>query len=119
LRPVTVEDWYDCGNAHSLIVANRYLLDRASHFKKRANSIIIPPCHIDDSAEVTNSIVGPYVSIGEAAIVESSIIKDTIIDPFAEVENSLLSDTIIGQKAIVRGTFKKLNVGDSSELEST
>ncbi len=119
LRPVTVEEWHDCGNVPSLVIANRYLLDRSHYFKKRTDSIIIPPCYIHDSAQTTRSIIGPYVSIGEGAIVDSSIIKDSIINPFAQVERVLLTDTIIGQKAVVHGAFEKLNVGDSSEMEST
>ena len=118
IKTVMVEDWHDCGNVQALIATNRYLLDKKHYFKKRGGSIVIPPTHIDDSAEINNSIIGPYVSIGEGAIVESSIIKDTIISPFAQVEKCLLTETVIGQRAIVKGDFEKLNVGDSSQLES-
>jgi hypothetical protein len=33
------------------------------------------------------------------------------------VENDMLDHSIIGEKAVVRGKFKKLNVGDSSMIE--
>ncbi|MEO0225670.1 MAG: sugar phosphate nucleotidyltransferase [candidate division WOR-3 bacterium] len=118
-KPITVENWFDCGNVQSLITANRYLLNQRHHCRTYADSVIIPPCYIDDTAQIQNSIVGPYVSIGAGVKIDSSIIKESIINPFAQIEKSILTDTIIGQRATVRGSFKKLNVGDSSEMEST
>jgi hypothetical protein len=33
------------------------------------------------------------------------------------VVNALLEDSIVGSNAIVRGNYKRINIGDSSELE--
>jgi glucose-1-phosphate thymidylyltransferase len=115
-RIVKIDDWYDCGTAAALIETNRHLLKKAHHFKKRKNTILISPVYIDDSAKITNSIIGPNVSIGRNAVVEDSIIKDSIINSTAIVRNALLSESIVGEKAIVRGGYKRLNVSDSSEI---
>ena len=117
-RVVKIDKWYDCGTAASLIESNRYLLQKASYFKKRPKTIILPPVYLADSATITDSIIGPYVSIGNNAIIKNSIIKDSIINNFATVENELLAESIVGEKAVVHGGFKKLNVSDSSVLES-
>lgn len=119
IRAVKVDEWYDCGNANSLIEANRYLLNKNHYYSKREGSIIIPPCYIDDSADLKESIVGPYVSVGAEAFIGCSIMKDAIVNPYAQVKNMLVTNSIIGEKAIVKGTYKRLNVGDSSEMVTT
>ncbi len=116
-RVVKVDKWYDCGTAAALIKTNHHLLQKTHHFKKRNNTIIVPPVYIDDSADIIASIIGPNVSIGEDVIIKNSIIKDSIVNRNAKVENALLSESIIGERAVVKGGFKKLNVSDSSVIE--
>jgi len=112
-----IDKWYDCGTAAALIETNRHLLQKTHHFRKRGKTIIIPLVYIDDSAEITGSIIGPNVSIGENVIIKNSVIKDSIVNRNANVENALLSESIIGEKSVVKGGFKKLNVSDSSVIE--
>ena len=63
-----------------------------------------------------NSILGPYVSVADKAVIRDSIIKDSIISERAEVNNSRLQSSLIGNNAMVHGVFHQLNVGDSSEI---
>jgi glucose-1-phosphate thymidylyltransferase len=49
--------------------------------------------------------------------VENTIVRNSIISEGATVLNSLIEDSIIGSNAIVRGKYKRINIGDSSELE--
>ncbi len=132
-----VDVWEDCGTVESLLRTNRYLLcKRVSNGQGGVNSIIIPPVHIARSASVTNSILGPYVHIGERSTVTdsivgpyvslspdsqvvSSIVKDSIINEGSFIEAATLSSSLIGQNATVRGAFERLNVGDSSEIDSS
>lgn len=78
---------------------------------------MIAPVFIPDSADVSDSLLGPYVSIGENARIKQSIIIDSIINSDALLEGAMLSRSIVGENAVVRGNFKKLNVGDSSMIE--
>ena len=112
-----IDKWYDCGTAASLIETNRHLLKKTHHFKKRKKSIIVPPVYIEDSATISNSIIGPNVSIGKNVVIKDSIIKDSIINNGARVENARLTESIIGENAVVKSGFKKLNVSDSSVVE--
>lgn len=114
---VKIDKWYDCGTAAALIETNRHLLQKTHHYKKRKNTIIAPPVYIDDSAEIVDAVIGPNVSIGESAIIKNSVIKDSIVNTRANVENALLAKSIVGQNAVVKGSFKKLNVSDSSVIE--
>jgi glucose-1-phosphate thymidylyltransferase len=46
-------------------------------------------------------------------------VRNSIISQGATVENVLLDLSVVGENAVVRGTYQRLNVGDSSEVEST
>jgi glucose-1-phosphate thymidylyltransferase len=112
-----IKSWFDCGTAKAMIETNRHLLKKTHHFKTRRRCIIVPPVYIADSAQVADAIIGPNVSVGEDVIIHNSVIKDSIINSAATVEHALLTESIIGEKAIVRGGFKRLNVSDSSVIE--
>ena len=111
-----VDAWYDCGKTETLLQTNRELLDLRGETNHLAGSMIVDPVAIDPSATVENCIIGPYVSIAAGASVRDSLIKDSIINQGARVESSLLASSIVGDHATVRGNFKNLNVGDSSEV---
>jgi glucose-1-phosphate thymidylyltransferase len=55
--------------------------------------------------------------VAAGAVVRNSIVKNAIINESAIVEDVLLDASVIGDHAVVRGAFKRLNVGDSSEVE--
>ncbi len=112
-----IDKWYDCGTATALIQTNRHLLKRMHHSKPRKRTIIIPPVFIDDSAQVENAIIGPYVSIAERAVVKNALVHDSIINREAAIENALVAESIVGNSSRVKGGFKKLNVSDSSQVE--
>ena len=122
-----VQGWYDCGTADTLLDSNRHLLNQQhsvvrplvadgvlSSFRK--NNIIHSPVYIAPSAHIENSIIGPYATIGEEAVIEGSIIQDSIIDAKASVQKAQLDRSIVGREALVRGTLKSLNVSDHSEV---
>ena len=112
--PVT--EWFDCGTLEALLETNRHLLEGASVPAHTADSVVVPPVHIDPSASVRESVVGPYVSIGAGAEVRRSVIRNSIIGEEAVVEHAMLEDSLIGFQAAVRGRSSRLNVGDLSEI---
>lgn len=116
-RTFDVEGWYDCGKPETLLSTNRFLLDKRSSPSAVTNSIVIPPSYISPKANIENSIIGPYASVADGAVVRESIIKDSIISFGACVQSSLLDQSIIGNNATVNGHFHKLNVGNSSTIE--
>jgi glucose-1-phosphate thymidylyltransferase len=118
LEAETIPVWEDCGTREALLKTNRYLLKKCCHARQIEGSVILPPVYISDRAQIVNSIIGPYVSISEDAVVEHSIVRDCIISEGAHIENRVLEASLIGKDALVRGTFQRLNVGDSSEIDS-
>ena len=116
----TVEVWEDCGTPAAVLHTNRYLLEHGQANGEQAhpvNSVIIPPVHIAPTARVENSVVGPYVTIGEGAEVRCSIIRDSIIDAGAIIEDAMLDQSLVGKDAVVRDRFRRFNVGDSSAVD--
>jgi glucose-1-phosphate thymidylyltransferase len=120
LEVETIPIWEDCGTREAILKTNRYLLTKqGSQAKQVEGSVILPPVYISDNACIKNSIIGPYVSISENAKVQDSIVRDCIISEGSQIENAMLESSLVGKDALVRGTFERLNVGDSSEVDSS
>ena len=63
------------------------------------------------------AIIGPYVTIADEGVIKNSIVRDSIIDERAHIEGAMLSESLIGRDAKVSGSFERLNVGDSSQVD--
>ena len=111
-----VEGWYDCGKPETMLQTNKHLLDKHSASHSIDGSVIIPPVFIAENARIERSVIGPYATVAAGATVKDSHLRNSIVSDGATVSRSLLEDSIIGNNAIVRGNFKRLNVGDSSEI---
>jgi glucose-1-phosphate thymidylyltransferase len=114
--PFVIDEWFDCGKPEAMLETNRKLLKNAPNTPPIEGSIIIPPVSISPGAEIVNSIIGPYVSIAERCVIHSSVVRDSVISEGATVTDALLEASLIGANAVIRGGFKKLDVGDSSEI---
>lgn len=113
----TVPMWHDCGTVEALLETNRYLLDNGHHTAERSDSVvIIPPVYVAPSAVLEQSVVGPYVSIADGAVVRNAIVRDSIINAGAEIESVILTRSLIGDRATVDGISQELNVGDQSDI---
>jgi glucose-1-phosphate thymidylyltransferase len=118
IEAAPVQGWYDCGTIEALLDTNRVLLENG-HQKVSAtsDSVIIPPVCIEEGAHIRRSVVGPYVSVASGAAIENSIIHDSIINAGASVQDTLLQRSLIGEHAMVKGGYKRLNIGDSSAVQ--
>ncbi len=118
IRPFKVDGWYDCGKTETLLETNRELLESRGDAPGRApaGTVIVPPVALDPTAVIEHSIIGPHVSIAARAVVREAVVKNSIVNEDAVVERILLEGSVIGENALVRGTFRHLNVGDSSEV---
>jgi glucose-1-phosphate thymidylyltransferase len=115
--PYHVEGWYDCGKSDTLLSTNRYLLGKKSTHRNMEGVLIIPPVYIAENCKIEKSVIGPYATIADGAKVSESIIRNSIIGDDAKVTCSLLEDSLIGNNSVISGSYKRLNAGDSSEIE--
>ncbi len=112
-----LDGWYDCGKPETLLSTNRALLDRKSQSRSIASAVIHEPVFIAESASVEDAVLGPYATIGAGATVRNAVIRDTIIGDDAVIEGVLLEGSILGNKVQLRGAFRHINAGDSSEID--
>jgi glucose-1-phosphate thymidylyltransferase len=118
-RTLDVDNWFDCGKKDILLDTNATLLKRGggnSSTFKFENTIIIPPVFIGKNCKITNCIIGPNVSVGDNAIMNYSIVKESIIGPYAQIEFAILERSLLGNDAYLKGMKQSLNIGDSTEL---
>jgi glucose-1-phosphate thymidylyltransferase len=114
--------WEDCGKPETVLHTNRYLLDSGhdnSASVSAGRSVIVPPVYIAPTARVVQSVIGPYATIADGCEVHNSIVRDSIIDSGARIEDAMLERSLIGERAVVRGRYRVLNVGDSSHVDDS
>ena len=116
-----VEHWFDVGKKDILLETNGILLrkngDRSCDNCVKTNSIFISPYHISDGAKIVNSVIGPYVTIGENSEVNNSLIKNSVIGSFSKLENVTLHNSLIGSDTTIKGNSQSLNIGDNTEID--
>ena len=112
-----VEGWYDCGKPETLIATNRALLEKQSTSRVIDGVVVIEPVYIAATAALENCVIGPNTTVSAGATVSDAIIRNSIIGENAQVRKALLDNSIVGPGAAVRGSYKRINVGDSSEID--
>jgi len=123
IRVHEINTWLDTGTIEATLDTNKILLDKwGSQVGKftGSNVEIIGPVAIHESAEISNSKIGPHASIGANCKIENSTVSESIIEPGCEIKDSVLSRSLIGKQAKVKGRGDghviQLNVGDNSEV---
>ena len=130
MRTQTVEVWLDTGTIDATLETNRYLLSRLQvdmstrwnvETCQRANVKLVLPVFIHPSARISNSVIGPYASIGADCKITGARVEDSILEAGGTVEAVALKSSFIGRQAMVKGRSAddpplKLNIGDNSSV---
>ncbi len=121
MRTEQVEVWLDAGTTDALLETNQYLLEHgrenSTDLKDFKDTVIIPPVSVHPSAQVTQSVIGPNLSIGEGAVVTGSILKDSVIGSETHITDCHLKESIIGHRVTITGQRGKFYLGDNSLIE--
>lgn len=123
-KPGEVNEWLDCGNKEVTVHTNQRVLEydrergvQTVHASlKSNNSVIIPPCFIGENVTITNSVVGPHVSIGAGSSVESSVIVNSNIQENTQIKQANIKNSMIGSNASYVGLARDLSLGDYSTI---
>lgn len=118
-RTAVVTAWLDCGTLDALMDTTRYLLRSKQQTARDGvtNSILVEPVFIAPGAVVTDSILGPDVSVERDARITSSIIRTSIVFEGAHVDHAVLENSFVGAHARIVKTAPSLNVGDFSTVQ--
>lgn len=116
--PGEVKEWLDCGNKDVLVQTNsRYLefikdQQLVSPKAKLVNSVVIQPSFIGEGAVIENSVIGPYVSIGESTTVRDSRVTNSIIQRNCSISRAQLHNSVLGNFVNFEARADDLSVGD-------
>jgi glucose-1-phosphate thymidylyltransferase len=120
-----VQQWMDCGNKKVTVETNAQVLKNEAKKGKQLipesctidNSVVIKPCYIGEGVKITNSVVGPYASIGANTSVSDSRIQNSIIQHDTSILNANMKDSMIGSNVKYNGLARDLSLGDYSTLD--
>ncbi len=126
-----VDVWLDTGTIEATLETNRYLLEHGRGSKtqnvksnnvKRKGVEIVEPVFIHETAVISDSVIGPYASIGAGCKITDSRIEDSILEAGVTVDAAALTGSFIGRQAKVEGRGAdvrpmKLNIGDDSVIK--
>jgi glucose-1-phosphate thymidylyltransferase len=118
--PGKVAEWLDCGNKDSTVYTNQRVLEfnkgktLVSSTHQSHNSVIIEPCYIGENVKLINSVVGPYVSIGDNSVIEDSVIKNSIIQTHSKISCANVHNSMFGNYVDFKNTNAELSIGDYS-----
>ena len=116
-----VEHWFDVGKKDILLETNAILLKKNGDVSFNTgvsdNSIFIAPYHIAQGVRISNSVIGPNVTIGENSEVNNSLLKNSVIGSFSRLENVTLHSSLIGSDTTIIGNSQSLNIGDNTEID--
>lgn len=117
-----VTEWLDCGNKVVTVQTNQRYLEFIKDQKlvsdkaKIINSVIISPCFIGEGAIIENSVVGPYVSVGDLTHIVDSRIKNAIIQKNSRISNAIVEDAMLGNFVNFEGRPHNLSLGDFNSI---
>jgi glucose-1-phosphate thymidylyltransferase len=122
VRTQQVSSWLDTGTIEATLDTNKLLLERL-HLPavERATVKTIAPVAIHPTAEISDSIIGPYASIGPNCQITNSHITESILEADSQIKDVALTRSLVGSRASVLGRgdgqVVSLNVGDDSQVE--
>ena len=116
-----VEEWLDCGNKDNTLYTNQRILSikqeseqLIDHSASVKDSVIIAPCYIGPGVEVSESVVGPYVSLEKGAVVNGSRISHSILQAESVVKNIVITNSMLGKHVNYSDRPRELSIGDYS-----
>ena len=123
VRTQLSDSWLDTGTIDATLDTNKILLEGKAN--KTENEIvdgveIIAPSFVHPTAEIKNSVIGPYSSIGANCKIVNSKIEESIVEADCEIQDAVLCRSLVGVQAKVQGRGDgqviQLNVGDNSDI---
>ena len=120
--PGKVDEWLDCGNKDATVHTNQKILTLNTddhHVSKTAaieNSTIIPPCFIGNNVKIKESIIGPFVSIGNQSKVTRCNLENSIIQENSQLSNVVFTNSMVGNHTEYHAKVKELSIGDFTTI---
>ncbi|MDP4198248.1 MAG: sugar phosphate nucleotidyltransferase [Bacteroidota bacterium] len=113
-----LKGWYDCGKPETLLSTNRHLLKSGTQVRPETrNTVIVEPVFIAQSAQIDDSIIGPFATIGGGARIKNSIVRDSIVGEGVRMNGVVIEQSLVGNNSSITRAASRINIGDCSEIE--
>ena len=121
IQVIDVAGWYDAGKIETMLETNETMLARGRARRPESidGSTIVDPVYIEDDVKITNSTIGPNVSIGTGSVIDESVLSHTIVGSKARITRSRLLNSLVGDEATLEGFTGQVTVGDHSEVRAS
>ena len=119
-KSATVDEWLDCGTIDAWLETSGVIADKE---QTEINDKLYPGCtftqpvYIGKGAEISNSHIGPNVTIDAGSHVFNSKIVNSIVLTNVKIESSDIHDSTIGNFASVKDAKGVLHIGDHSVVK--
>nr|MDO8119605.1 sugar phosphate nucleotidyltransferase [Candidatus Sigynarchaeota archaeon] len=113
----------DIGRPGSFLAGNKFFLEK---MKSKVMSTttghhaqVIEPSYIGRNVRLVNSIIGPFVSIGDDVEITNCIIENSVIADGSSLNRVITAESIIGEGCHLEDIIKnRVTVGDRSVISS-
>jgi len=118
-----VIEWLDCGNKDATVYTNQRVLEMGKHLRDMAreavmkDSLIIQPCYIGRNAHISQSVIGPHVSVGDNSIIRNSVISNSIIQNHSQIEGKVIANSMIGSHVHLKAKAEDVSIGDFTTIQ--
>ena len=119
IRVEDVAGWYDAGQIETLLDTNRTMLEKGRARRPASlgeGATVVEPVYIEDGVTITNSTVGPNVSVSAGTTIADSELRDAIVGAKVQITGSRLHGSLVGDRARLTGLVGVVNVGDDSTV---
>ncbi|MDM5316747.1 sugar phosphate nucleotidyltransferase [Fictibacillus sp. b24] len=126
---ITTKPYTDVGTTERWLLANHWILSEITATTSKLNlndvnikdSTIIPPVVIGAGCTVTNSTVGPFVTIGKSSSIENCKIQNSILLEETVIKDCscTFTDAIFGRETYIKGLNSNLAnciLGDKTKI---
>ncbi|MCU0635013.1 MAG: sugar phosphate nucleotidyltransferase, partial [Gemmatimonadaceae bacterium] len=121
IRVIDVAGWYDAGELGTLLDTNRVMLEKGRARKPLAlgpGATIVEPVYIEDGVTITDSTVGPNVSLGAGSTITGSTVRDAVIGASTTLADCTITQALIGDHVRLEGVRGRVSIGDHSEVRA-
>lgn len=120
IKSRVINEWLDCGNKDEYLKSCMRITELENfEFSKYADkgNVIKAPVFIGRNVSIKNSKIGPGVCIEDNAIINNSLLENSIIGRRSIIYESKLINSIIGNECFIKNGDGELNIGDFNSYE--
>ncbi len=119
IKVIDVAGWYDAGKLDTLLETNRVVLEKGRARKPAGiGGTIVEPVYIEDGVTITDSVIGPNVTIEAGSVIEASRLSDTVVGSRTRIARCELSNSLIGDEVVLAGVKGEVTIGSHSEVRA-